>query len=101
MNFIKVQIGESEKYLKDVTPDWIEAQIRNRREDEASYCVRISFNTEYSNMILSTRNCPPSGGRTMELNNKERRIYELWKSCGLNKDSFEERNLISFLNQLK
>jgi hypothetical protein len=96
---IKVQIGNTEKELRDVRESWINEQLTRRRRDEEPICVQVTIDKPPLNMVLSTPGCSgPGGGRAA--NARERRIFDLWGKFKLNSSDFTGGNLIAFLKQI-
>ncbi len=96
---IKVQIGNTEKELKDVRESWINEQLHRRRKDNGSVCVQVAIDKPPLNMVLSTPGCPSIGGGRAP-NAREQRIFDLWEIHKLNSSDFTGGNLIAFLKQI-
>jgi hypothetical protein len=97
---ISVKVGNDEKPLDDVSPDWIVQQIERRRRDGIAVCVVVSVRTTDLNMHLSTPECAGgAGGRPP--NARERAVLELWQKHGLNEAGFAPAHVVAFLVQLK
>lgn len=98
---IKIQIGQAEIELDDVSPNWINQQINLRRTDGITVCVRVIIDEGGLNMLLSTPTCGSSGGIPRPPNQREKAVFDLWEQRGLNKAGFSGGNLVAFLKQLK
>ena len=98
---IKIQIGQDEKKLADVSPGWINQQINRRRADGLTVCVKVFVDEGDLNMILTTPSCRSSVGRSRAPNQREKKVFDLWEQRGLKKDSFTGGNLVAFLEQLQ
>lgn len=99
---IRVRIGESERELRDATPQWIQEQLNRRRADGISICVQVLIDSHQVNLALSTPNClrnvGGSGGRP--LNSHESNTVSMWEKLHLNTQEFTGGNLIAFLKQI-
>jgi hypothetical protein len=100
---ITIQIGNSgDRSLEDATPQWINEQIKRRRDDDQPVCIQVRIDEPSANITLATPGCfsgGGGGGRTP--NQREQRIFELWSKRGLNDPNFTAGNLIAFLNQFE
>lgn len=96
---IRVRIGESERELKDATPQWINEQINRRRADGVSFCARVIIDSNPVKLSLSTPGCSGGGGGRQP-NTHEKVILELWEKLHLNTEGFTGGNLVAFLRQV-
>jgi len=97
---VTVAIGEIEKPLQEVTPNWINDQVNRRRRDGVHICVRVAMKKGSINMVLFTPACGGGGGDRSP-NEQEKRILELWEKFHLNEDTFAGEDLVAFLNQIR
>jgi hypothetical protein len=97
---ILITIGSADKPLVEATPDWINQQINRRRADGGSVCVRIRIDEPGVVMSLSTPECPLGNSNTRGPNERERRVFELWKQHDLDKPDATGGAVVSFLNRL-
>lgn len=97
---ILVQIGTSERTLKKASPDWINRQIRGRRDDGQTVCVRVQINCPPVDVDLQTSACP-GGGSGRSLTPEEQRVIDVWSDLGLGDPDFAPGNLVAFLKQLE
>lgn len=99
---ITVRIGDSEREFHNASESWIMEQINKRRKNGQSVCVRVIVDQRPDlNLILSTPNCPATGGSSRPPNSKESMIFDLWDKNGLNKPEYSGGRLIAFLKQLR
>ena len=96
---IKVRIGDVERNLQDARESWINEQLNRRRREDESVCVQVTIDKPPLNMVLSTLNCPSTGGSRAP-NDRERRVFELWERYKLNDSNYTGGNLIAFLRQI-
>lgn len=95
---ITLKIGNEERKGSDIEERWIAQQIRKRREDSQPICIKMTINIGDVNIVLATPAC--SGGAVgRQPNNKERRLFDLWKERGLKGEKINAGMLISFLRQ--
>ncbi len=98
---IKVRIGDQERDFSAVTESWISEQLRRRRQDGQTVCLRVLINTGSLNLNLSTPGCGGGGGGGgRPPSDREQGIFELWSKRGLNSSDFSPGNVNSFLQQL-
>src|SRR5438477_4955478 len=99
---ITLQIGDGPVMKQgDVTEGWINQQIRRRREDGQSVCVKVTISNSTVDMLLATPGCTNIGRSRQIPTPEEKLILELWTACGLNQESFTAGNLLAFLSQLE
>jgi hypothetical protein len=100
---ITIQIGGSgERTLEEATPQWINEQIKRRRDDDQPACVKVHIDVPPVNLALATPGCAGSSGGGGRLpNQREQRIFELWTQRGLNDPNFAGGNLVAFLKQVQ
>lgn len=98
---ITIQIGSSALPLPQADPNWVAEQLRRRRQDGQSVCVRVTVDVRPDISIqLSTVNCPRGNGVVRSLSSREQMIFDLWEKHHLDNPEIEPGNLISFLRQL-
>ncbi len=97
---IQVKIGEYEKEMAEIRPDWITEQLNRRRRQGEPVCIRVTIHQGPLNLQLATSDCPSLGGQGAALNSEERQVWELWKRLHLNEKEFTAGNLIAFLQQI-
>ena len=96
----RIRIGGDERNLDEATEHWLTEQIHNRKADGQAVCVQVIIDEGQLNMVLSTRDCPISGGGRAPKPQK-RDILELWTKRGLSEVGWAVGNLIAFLKQLQ
>lgn len=97
---IKVKIGDSEKEYPDASPQWINEQIKRRREDGIPVCVQVLIDRSPLDFTLSTPGCSRGGGGGRPLNAQESSVVALWEKLHLNTLDFSGGNLVAFLKQI-
>ena len=97
---IKVKIGDNEKDCRDTTPQWINEQIKRRRDDGIPVCVQVRIDRSPLNFTLSTPGCSRGGGGGRPLNPDESHVHALWEKLHLNTPDFSGGDLIAFLKQI-
>jgi len=97
---IRIRIGNSERELSDISPEWINQQIRKRRADGISVCVQVIINNNTANIVLSTPTCNSGGGLGRPLNKEEKVLVSIWDKLHLNTQKFSGGNLVAFLKQI-
>lgn len=97
---IRVEIGTSERTMKNASPDWINRQIRGRRDDGQTVCVRVRINCPSVELGLQTSTCP-GGGSGRSFTPEEQRVIDLWSDLDLSDPDFTPGNLVAFLKQLE
>ncbi|MBB4635118.1 hypothetical protein [Longimicrobium terrae] len=98
---IRLQIGSDEREDDDISEDWVNQQVRRRRNDEAQVCARVTLVTESLDFALSTAGCRGGSSSRASLTRKENEIVDLWTKCGLNDPEFQGGQLIAFLKQVR
>lgn len=98
----KVRIGDSERTIREATPQWITEQINRRRADGLSVCVQVIFDEKPLEFALSTPTCARvgGGGGGRPLNQEELKVLSLWEKLHLNTPEFSGGNLVAFLKQV-
>jgi hypothetical protein len=96
---IAVRIGNEERHCP-VDPNWINKQIKGRKDDGSSPCVRVTIKTPDVDVALSTKGCSGGGGGGRQPNARERDIFTLWTKHHLDHGEITGGNLVSFLKQL-
>jgi len=97
---IEIQINGSKKSIDENYESWVNQQINNRRKEGQIVCVRVFIKKGYLNLVLSSRECPPRGGRPPRTE-EEKAIVKLWDKFGLNTSDFHGGNLVAFLKQVR
>lgn len=98
---IRVRIGDSERELRDATPQWVNEQINRRRADGLSVCVQVVIRSGPLDITLVTPTCPGTGGGGgRHLNRHEKDVVSLWKRLHLDTQDFTGGNLVAFLRQI-
>jgi hypothetical protein len=98
---ITVKIGEEERHIDEVDPQWINQQINARRADGQTVCVRVTIREGEVHMTLSTPTCGSKGPGGRQARPKESQLFDLWNQRGLDEATFTGGSLVAFLNQLK
>lgn len=96
---VKVRIGDVEKDSHDVNEGWINQQLSRERRNYQSICVQVTIDEPPVNMSLASPGCSSTGGNRT-LNDRERRIVELWRKRKLNDPIPTGGNLVAFLRQI-
>lgn len=96
---ITLKIGSEERKGSDIKERWIAQQIRKRRADDYSICIKAVINIGDINIALSTAACAGGGGR--QPNAKEQRLFELWNERGLKGGDVNPGMVVSFLRQYR
>jgi hypothetical protein len=99
MNYVK--IGNEQRSLADASEQWINEQVRRRKQAGASTCVQVFLKTGPLDIVLSTSDCPSAAGGTRTANARELEVFDLWKKRGLDGQGFTIGNLIAFLHQIQ
>jgi len=97
---VRVKIGSIEKDIADADPNWINEQINRRRDDGVIVCIQVTINQGSVSLILTTSDCPNSGGGSRPPNPQESEILSLWNKLHLNDKNFSGGNLVAFLRQV-
>lgn len=98
---IKIRIADEERQIDTADAQWINQQINRRRADGQSVCVRVIIHEDGLDMVLSTPNCGTGGSGGRPPTTREKHVFDLWDTRGLNSTDFNGGNLIAFLNQLR
>lgn len=98
----KIRIGDSERTIREATPQWVNEQISRRRAEGVSVCVQVIFDEKPLEFALSTPACDRSGGGGggRPLNQEELQVVALWEKLRLNTPDFTGGNLVAFLNNV-
>ncbi len=96
---VKIKIGSEERNREDADPSWINQQINRRRKD-GPVCVRVTIKHDAIDMILSSGDCPRSGGGGRPPRPQEKDIFDLWDKHRLNEADFPGGHLVAFIKQL-
>lgn len=96
-----VTIAGEQKDLEAVTESWINKSINKPKSQGLQVCVRVQVREDGLNLNLSTLECGGGGGGGRPPNQKEQRVFTLWKQQGLNDSDFRSGNLVAFLKQLQ
>lgn len=97
---ITIRIGAAERPISDASESWINEQINRRRADNAPVCVQVIIREGGLDMILSTPGCPSTGGGYRAPNDRESRVFELWRKLHLDSDKFNGGSLNAFIKQV-
>jgi hypothetical protein len=98
---VRIKIGTSERDINNIESNWINEQIKRRRDEGTSVCVRVFIEHGGIDIVLSTADCPQGPGRNRRLTKSENEVVALWKKLHLNEDNYSSGNLIAFLKQLR
>lgn len=96
-----VTIAGEQKNLEAVTESWINKTINKAKSQGLPICARVRVHENDLNLNLSTPGCGGGRGGGRRPNEKERRVFSLWKQQGLNNSNFRGGNLVAFLKQLQ
>lgn len=96
-----VAIAGEEKDLGAVTESWINKTINKAKSQGLPICVRVRVQEDDLNLNLSTPGCGGGSGGGRPPNQREQRVFTLWKQQGLNDSDFRGGNLVAFLKQLQ
>lgn len=96
---VKIKIGSEERKKEDVDSSWINQQINRHRKD-GPVCVRVTINDNAIHMVLSSGDCPRTGGGGRPPRPQEKEIFDLWDKHGLNEADFPGGHLVAFIKQL-
>ena len=97
---VRIIIGTSEREIKNIEPNWINEQIRKRKDDDIPVCVRVLIDHGDINISLATSGCPNSPGKRRILTRSENEVVDLWNKLHLRDSGFASGNLLAFLKQL-
>lgn len=97
---VKIKIGSEERNIEDINSSWINQQINRRRKD-GPVCVRVTINDDAINMVLSSGDCPRTGGGVRPARTQEKEIFVLWGKHRLNEANFPSGQLVAFIKQLQ
>lgn len=97
---ITVQIGGESRTLDQITEQWITHNVNARFAGGGSVCVRVTIRTADVSVVLTTPDCPMTGGGGREPNAQEARILALWEKRGLRQPHYTPGDVISFLKQV-
>lgn len=95
-----VKIGTDELPLDQVTPQWINQQINNRRDDGESVCVIVRLRDPFPELNLATPSCGGGGRPERQYSDRESAILDMWRE-GMGQNGFTGGDLVSFLARLK
>jgi hypothetical protein len=97
---IRIEINGTERHMEDARESWVNEQINRRLRENQPICVRVWVEKKPEvDLVLSTPDCPPSGGSGRGLTRRENEISELWKKRRLSEPGFTGGNLWAFLRQ--
>jgi len=95
---ITVRIGTEERQCP-VDPNWVTQQIKGRRDNGETPCVRVTIRASGVDVALASRACGGGvGGRAPT--QPEQEILTLWTKHHLDQDSFSGGELVAFLRQV-
>lgn len=95
-----VKIGSEQRALSDASEQWINEQLRRRKQDGAPICVQVHLKFGAIDVLLATSDCPSGFGGGRPARPQERDVLDLWAKRGLNDPGFTGGNLIAFLKQV-
>lgn len=98
---IEIEINGQKYNASEVTPGFLNEQIRRRHSDGMSVCIRIRINKSNVDIALSCGECGGGAGGGRQLTNEEREIFDLWSKFGCNGGQLNPGKLVAFINQIK
>lgn len=98
---ITVKIGQEERHVDEVDPQWINQQINARKSAGESVCVRVKISDGEVDLLLSTPTCGSGTGAGRKARPRELEVLDLWRQRGLNEENFTGGGLVAFLQQLE
>lgn len=99
---ISLTINGEQYPLQDVTPDWINEQIRHHQASDRPFCVKILIRQNGLDMVLATAGCSASAAVSARRPSpREQELFDLWKRLDLDDSHFSGGNLVAFLAHLR
>lgn len=95
---ITVRIGSEERQCP-VDPNWVNQQIKGRKADGSTPCVRVTIKTDDVDVVLTSKACGSIGGGGRAPRPPEQELLDLWKKHHLDDADFAGGNLVAFLKQ--
>ena len=96
---ITIKIGTSERPYADAPAQWINEQIRRRREQGSPVYLTVTLNKGSINLVLTD---PPHPGRPRPYPNQQsQEIATIWTDMITHKKDFMGGSLIAFLQRVK
>ena len=96
----RIRIGKTDRDLDSADARWIRQHVEDLRGRGESVCVQITLHEGSVNMILSTPACGPSNAKRDEGTRQEEKILQLWRKRNLDRDDFDVRDLIDFVERI-
>jgi hypothetical protein len=96
----RIRIGQADRDLDGADPNWIQQHVDDLRRRRVGVCVEITLRSGSVNMILATPGCGPTSADRSEPNRQEAKVLELWRKKRLNRDDFDVRDLIDFVERV-
>lgn len=96
---ITVRIGTDERQCP-VDPNWVNQQIKGRRESGGTPCVRVTISGSGLDMMLASPGCGGGSGGGRPPTQQEREIFSLWSKHRLDQEKFSGGELVAFLKQV-
>lgn len=96
---ITVKIGDEERQCP-VSADWINQQIKGRKESGGTPCVRVTVRASGVDLPLASVACGGGGGGRRRPTEQEQAIIDLWVKHQLNQPDFSGGQLVAFLRQI-
>jgi hypothetical protein len=97
---ISVRINDQQR--EGLVESWIAQTVNGFRHDRQAVCVRVTVKGGGLDLMVTAGGCQASPGASRPPNERERRVLDRWKACGLDGDpDFSVGQLIRCLTQLE
>lgn len=98
---MRIIIGPSERDINNIDPNWINEQVKRRRNEGVPVCIRILIDEGNINLSLATSDYPSSRGPRRTLTRAENEVLSLREKLHLNESNFLSGNLVALIKQLR
>jgi len=98
---ITVRIGFEERQCP-IDPNWVNQQIKGRRDAGGTPCVRVTIRSSGVDVALASTGCGGGSGSGdgRAPTQQERDIFALWSKHRLDQEDFSGGELVAFLRRV-